>query len=143
MGRYKQILLLWDEDRVIRVKRLTTEVGYIVDKTANQAWWLLHGFLFPMPSMGKSLVAMVTARNDLPVSPFGHLSPKDQTKVRNLDMIAGENLDRRLSKHDKDSKKNYMLQFLTIAVLGVIICFLAVAIMAMWQKGGFKMPWTH
>ena len=143
MGRYKQVILLWDEDRVIRVKRLQTEVGYIIDQGANQAWWLLHGFLFPIPSLGKHLVAMVTARNDLPVSPFSRLTLKEKEQVRNLDVIAGANLDRRLSQHDKDSKKNYTLQFLTIAVLGVVLCFLAVAIMTMWHNGGFKMPWSH
>lgn len=142
MGKRRHKALYFSEDRHIRLLTLAIEVSYLINDKSEQGWHLLHDYLLPF-TPANSLVALVSDRTDVPLSPFKSLSPKETEKVHNIDAIAHENLQQRRNNSASQGKKNYNAQIIQIAIIGSVLAFVIVAIMAMYSKGGgFHMPWS-
>ena len=141
MGKDKLNTFVFTESGKIRFEKSIVETGHVVREKYVQSWHLIHSFLV-MLSNG-DMAMMVGARDCVPLSPFSKLTATEQKTVDEVNKLNHEQISKLNAKMVTDNQKSIQNQLVQIAVLGVVACFVLVALIAMWNKtGGIKMPWS-
>ena len=111
-----------------------------MDEKTMEAWHLFHKFLLPFQGAAGRLVALISERDAVPLSPFGGLSQEECMKLSNPNPIAREEFHRTLMKLDKDQKQHMIASAIKFTILVVAVMFALVTMVTLFQGGKVHIP---
>lgn len=135
--RTYQKVLFWGEDATLRKTKFDIDVGRIIDDKTSRAWHHLDRFLITFPQL-RCTMALISPRTEIPLSPFNKLTPKEEKKIRDVSVIAEDNLERQGEGAEREARRNRTAEMLKIALIGVVVLFIMVGVMAMYPKSGMS-----
>lgn len=138
-AKREQLNLIFCEDRKIDEAPLPIEKGYMMDEKTSEAWHLCHNLLLPYQGT-RRLVALISERDAVPLSPFGGLSKEERERLSSVNQIAREELHRTLQQLDNDQKQNKIASAIKFTVLIVAVLFALVVTVSLFQGGHVSIP---
>ena len=120
-------------------------MGELVSEAkAMVSWFRFREFLQPtkyqqVVSKQEYYILPIDERSGLPISPYNPISDADLLRITDGDRvaeIAGDFEDQQLSKQQRKTK---FYDYIGIATLGVVFCFVLIAILAAAGKIDFSM----
>ena len=140
----KQDCLLFKENRTIKRIRIPIVGELVSDAKMMISWFRFREFLQPtryqqVVSKQEYYILPIDERSSLPVSPYSPISDADLRRITDGDRvaeIAGDYEDQQMARNQRKTK---FYDYIGIATLGIVFCFVLIAILAAAGKFDFGM----